>query len=75
MKTEQTDRVLETEIVAGVAEDNAENSNESYLALKIFVTVKNTLLNPDVFPMVELWVLQIKKKKQLLICPPNSGWE
>ena len=53
MKTEQTDHVLETEIVAGVAEDNVENSIESYLALKIFVTVINTLLNPNMFSMVE----------------------
>ena len=56
MKKEQTDHVLETEIVARVfppvAEDNAENSIESSSALKIFVTVINTLLNPDVF----LWL-------------------
>ena len=45
-KTEQTGCVLETEIVAGVfppvAEDNAEYSIESYLALNIYVTVINT---------------------------------
>ena len=74
MKKEQTDHVLETEIVAGVfppvAEDNAENSIESSSALNIFVPVINTLLNPDV-SMVESWVLQIKKM-ELLIYPPNS---
>ena len=50
-KTEQTGHALETEIVAGifppVSEYNTENIVfESYSALKIFVTVIDTLLNP-----------------------------
>ena len=62
---EQTGYVLETEIIAGVfspvVEDNTEYSThiESYSALKIFVTVINTLLSSASFYD---WVLQIKKK-------------
>ena len=65
-KTEQTRNVLETEIIAGVfppvAEDNTEYSIESYSALKIYVTVMNTLVKPHVFSLVESGVLQIEKE-------------
>ena len=61
----------EIEIVAGVfspvAEGYTENSIESYSALKIFVTVINTLLNPMCLSMVEL----LEKK---WIYSTNSWW-
>ena len=63
-KTEQTGYALETEIVAAVfppvAEDNTEYHTESYSVLKIFADVVNTLLNTDVFSMVESSNLQKK---------------
>ena len=53
----QSGHVLETEITAGVytpvSDDNTDYSIESYLALKIFLTVINTLLNTPVVSIVE----------------------
>ena len=77
-KTEQTGHVLKAEIVAGVfppvAEDNTEYSIESYSALKIFVTVINTLLNPHIFSMVQSRVLEIWKRNKTFKYQPNFKW-